>query len=297
MLPKGIKIFLKSRAFAGVLFLLPALILIFVFNLYQIGRGIFLGLTDMNILRVGSGSFIGLSNYVSIIHDPVFWKALRNTCYFVILSVPMNYLFAFTIALLLNTSIKAKSFFRVAYFIPVITSMVVVSIMWMIFYASNGPINNVVRALGFPEMKFLDSTSQAMPSIVVTSIWSSAPYYAIIFLASLQSIPTFLYEAARLDGASRWGSLIHITLPLMKSASVFIIIITMIAGFQVFTQVFIMTHGGPAMATTTLVHRIYLQAFEEYALGYAAAMGTILLVILLVLTMLEIRLLKIRFEY
>jgi len=296
MLLKGIKIFLGSRTFAGVLFLLPALILISVFGLYQIGRGIFLSLTDLNVIRIGS-NFIGLTNYASIIHDPVFWKALRNTCYFIILNVPMNYLFAFMIALLLNMSIKAKSFFRVAYFIPVITSMVAVSIMWIVFYAPSGPIDSVVRALGFSGMKFLNSTSQAMPSIVITSVWSSAPYYAIIFLASLQSIPTLFYEAAKLDGANRWQSFILITLPLMKSASVFVIIITVISGFQVFTQVFIMTHGGPAMATTTLVHRVYLLAFEEYALGYASAMATILLAMLLVVTMLEIRLLKVRFEY
>jgi len=273
----------------GYLFLLPD----------ALGLFIFLGLPALFAVYtsffawdgVRPRVFIGLDNYLTMFGDPVFIGSLKVTFLYTVLFVPGIFAVSLGLALLLAQKIRFRLFFRTAFFLPIITSGVIVGLIWNFMYDPQvGVLNYILETLHLPDQGWIGASGSALPSIVLTSIWWNAGYYMIIFLAGLQDIPRDFYEAAHIDGANAWQSFRHITWPLLKPTRFFVVVMTILASFQVFDLVYIMTQGGPNYATNTTVFYIYRQAFYYSKMGYASAMATFLFVILTVVTLLQFRL-------
>ncbi len=246
--------------------------------------------------------FVGFDNFLRLSRDPVFIAALANTLKYVVLGVPSGLALALLIALGLQRVRHFAGLFRTVYFIPFVTSLVAVSWVWRWLYQpQRGSINELLGAIGIPSQPFLQSTSQALPSIVLVNVWHDLGFQIVIFLAGLQAIPEIYYEAARLDGAGRWASFRHITLPLLNPSLVFVAVTSAISSLQVFTQVQNMSAqgtGGPLNSTLSLVLYVYQKAFGgAYQMGYSAAMTVVLFVLILCVTLVQLRLLTRRYEY
>jgi multiple sugar transport system permease protein len=246
--------------------------------------------------------FVGLGNFQRLAADAVFLTALANTFKYVVLGVPSGLVLALAIALALTRVRRLAGLFRTVYFIPFITSLVAVGWVWRWLYQpQRGSINELIGVLGIPPQQFLQSTSQALPSIVVVNVWHDLGFQVVIFLAGLHAIPDIYYEAARLDGAGRWAMFRHITLPLLNPTIVFLAVTSAISSLQVFSQVQNMSAqgtGGPLNSTLSLVLYVYQKAFGgAYQMGYAAAMTVVLFVLILAVTLLQLRLLSRRYEY
>lgn len=271
----------REKLIMGVMFVLPALILLFVFLILPFINAFFYSLTSYNILSE-TKKFIGLENYIILFQDPAFWIALRNTFYFVVIVVPFQTALALALALIVNRKIKGRAIFRIGFFSPQITSMVVISILWTILYARNGLINNFLSIFGIPAQPFLNSSGQAMNSIIFMSGWQAAGYFMMIFLAGLQNIPDQLYEAVSIDGANAWQKFRYVTLPGLRSSMNFVLLITTIQAFKLFQQPFIMTGGGPNGSTKTVVQMVYTEGFQFRNAGYSSAMAVIFFIIVFV---------------
>ncbi|WP_147803738.1 carbohydrate ABC transporter permease [Alkalicoccus halolimnae] len=277
-----------KEAVTGYLFLLPALILLGIFLLYPMGAAFYYSLTDFYILRPGEENFVGLANFQTILGDAEFRQALINTIYFAVLVVPIQISVALGLALLVNRKLRFKVFFRTAYFSPVVMSLVVVSILWTFMYNPNeGLINELLGVFGIPAQPFLTSPDQAMNSIIAMSVWQGAGFQMMIFLAGLQNIPNHLYEAADIDGASKFQKFLHVTLPGLKNISVFIFITITIAAFKLLVQPMIMTQGGPLGSTKSLVYHIYEVGFNYRDVGYASAMAVVFTLMVLIITIVQ----------
>lgn len=275
------------RALAGYLFLLPAFLLFCVFFLYPAGRLFYLSFFDWNMLR-SSGSFIGWGNYQSVLANPDFWRALRNTAYFV-LNVPIGMALALLIAVALNSIVAGKQLFRAVYFLPAVTPAVPVAMIFMwLFSPDFGFVNYLLRLLGISGPRWLGSPEWAMPSLILLGVWGSVGYKMVIYLAGLSGIPTELYEAATVDGANGWHRFRFVTWPLLTPVSLFILITSTISSFQVFSMIYVMTQGGPLGSTTTVAYMIFQNAFEYFRMGLAAAIAVILLAMLIVLSALQL---------
>jgi multiple sugar transport system permease protein len=228
--------------------------------------------------------------------DPIFWKAFRNTIFFTLGTVPFSTLIALFLASLLNNQfIKFQNFFRAVYFLPSITSLVVISLIFTNLYAKEGYINIILNSLGLPspEKGWLLDTKTSLPAIMLMDIWSACGYYMIIFLAAMNSIPKNMYDSAKIAGASYFYTLRKITIPMIKSTIAFILTINVIKSFQVFMEIYIMTKGGPLYSTTTLVYMIFNNAFEKTdSMGYAAAISYFLFFFLLIFSFLQLRFFK-----
>src|SRR5262245_30818397 len=271
----------SRQASAGRLFALPALALIGVFFFVPVVVGLVLSLTDFDISAIGAHSiarFVGLNNYVEILRNPVFWKALINTIYFVFVSGPLMMIVSLTAALLLNAKLaRARSFFRTAYFLPVVTTIVAVSIVWRYLYHPRyGLLNSLLGGIGLPPVDWPCDPHWAMLAIVVLAVWKNFGYNMLILLAGLQSIPEDLYEAANLDGAGWWGRFVHVTLPGLTPVLLFVSITTLLNQFQLFAEPYVMTQGGPLQSTMTLVLLMYEQGFRWWRMGLAAALAFLL---------------------
>jgi ABC-type sugar transport system permease subunit len=236
---------------------------------------------------LGTARWVGLANYSHLFHDPDFRKALFNTVLFVLLGMGIGPVLGLLSALLLNQSARLRGFFRAAYFVPVMTSLVVVATIWKIMLQDQGIINQVFAFFRLPTRSWLDGTSTALPAIVVASIWQGFGFETVVFLAALQSIPRDFYDAARVDGAGYWQQVRHITLPSLRPTIMFVYIIGIIGSFQVFDQIFVMTNGGPINSTRTLVFDL-VQRFDQLNLGEASAVAYVLLVILAALSYVQI---------
>lgn len=274
-------------------FLSPWLLTLGVFWLYPLLYSFYLSFTKYSTLG-NRATWIGLDNYARLLDDPVFWKALANTTIFVVGTIPFTTIFALFLAVLLNRNIAWKSFYRAAYFIPSVTSIVVLSLIFTNLYAHDGYINSILAMLGipFPENGWLLNTGTALPAIMAMDVWIAIGYYVVLFLASLQTIPKDLYEAADLDGASSWQQFLGITLPGIRPMLLFVIVINTIRSFQVFTEVYVMTKGGPLNATTTLVYQIYEKAFvQSDAMGYASAIAYVVFLLILAVSLVQFKLL------
>lgn len=245
--------------------------------------------------------WVGLANYQELFADPVFWKSLTNTLAYVGLSVPLQLVIGLAIALLLQSAKRFKGFFRALYFIPYVTSTVAISWVWRWMYQPNvGLLNRFLSLFGVPDQKFLASPEQALPSIVAVLVWQALGFYVIIFLAGLESISPDFYEAAKIDGASGIDLFRHITVPLLNPTLVFLSVIGVITGIQVFTQVLNMSFqgmGGPLDSTKSLVLFIYQQAFQRFKMGYASAGTVVLFAIILVITLIQLRVTTRKVEY
>lgn len=280
----------------NTLFLLSPWLLTFtIFWLYPLLFALWLSFTDYSSLT-GNFRFIGLLNFRRVFADPDFWNALKNTTIFTIVTVPITTLLALGFAYLLNQRfIILKRFLRTVYFMPSVTSIVVIAIIFANLYSANGYINTILKFLGFPYPKlgFLQNPSTALPSIMLMDIWMSVGYYTIILLAGIQSIPQDFFDVADLSGANHWQKLKKVIIPSIRPTLIFVVILNTIKSFQIFVEIYIMTKGGPLGSTSTLVFLIYENAFVKMdQMGYASAMAFIVFAILIVFSFLQIRLLR-----
>ncbi|WP_315072706.1 sugar ABC transporter permease [uncultured Clostridium sp.] len=275
----------SKNAAIGIMFVLPALIFITIFLIIPVVLAFFYSFQNYNMLKPTQKAFIGLQNYIEILKNPAFYKSLMNTVYFAGIVVPLQTAVALGLAMLVNTKLKTSKLARICFFSPVITSMVVIAILWTFLYnKDSGLINSLLNSLGIPSQPFLLSEKQSMNSIILMSIWQAAGYQMMIFLAGLQDVSTELYEAASIDGGSAWDKFINVTLPGIKHVSSFVILITTIQAFKLFTQPYIMTAGGPNESTKTLSYMIYEQGFQYRNVGYSCAIAVIFFLVILVIS-------------
>ena len=280
---------------AGWLFLTPALALIGIFFVLPVLAGLVLSFTDFDIYAIGdpaNARFIGLGNYKSVLANPVFWKALGNTFYFVIVGGPLSVLVSLAAALLVHSKrAKWPGFFRTVYFTPVVTTLVAVAIVWRYLdHPKYGLVNALLNKIGLPSVDWLGDPHWSMPAIVILAVWKNFGYNMLIFIAGLANIPEEQYEAAQIDGASWWARFRHVTLPGLAPTFVFVAIITMLGNFQIFAEPYVMTQGGPLQSTTTVVLMMYEEGFRWWRMGLAASIAFILFLIMLAGTWLQIRL-------
>ena len=274
----------------GFLFLLPSLFHLLVFFVTPIVFAVYLSVHRWEIVSARR-PFVGAANFVEMFRDPLFWNALKNTLVFS-LNVPLGMALALAVAVLLNQRLRGVGVLRTLFFLPGVTSLVAVALVWRFLYEPNfGLANAVLDWLGLPRLQWLNAPSTAMPALIVMSIWLGLGYQMVVFLAGLQSIPQTFYEAAVIDGASSWQRFRRITLPLLKPTTLFVLVTSLIGSFQVFTTVFMMTGGGPARSTDVLVHHIYQAAWDNLRMGYASAMSMVLFVIILGVTWAQFKLL------
>lgn len=273
----------------GVGFTLPAMILLIIFSVYPLVTALYTGFTKWTLS--GAPEFIGLSNYNRMFqNDPDFWDSVRVTTIYALGLNPIMWVLALALAMLLNQQIRMRGIFRTIYFTPVIVSWVVASLVWLtIFNPLFGLNAHVMRMFGEPGIQLLARAQYALPAIIIISLWKNVGYYMVLFLAGLQDIPRTYYEAASVDGASSWQQFRHITVPLLTPATAFVMIISIINSFQVFTPIFILTRGGPSGATRVLPIMIYEHGFRYLDMGYASALAVVLFAILMVLTLIQLR--------
>lgn len=280
----------------NTLFLLSPWLLTFtIFWLYPLFFALWLSFTDYSSLS-GDFRFTGLLNFCRVFADPDFWNALKNTTIFTIVTVPITTILALGFAYLLDQKfIILKRFLRTVYFMPSVTSIVVIALIFANLYSANGYINTILKFLGlpYPKLGFLQHPSTALPSIMLMDIWMSVGYYTIIILAGIQSIPQDYFDVADLSGASHWQKLKKVIIPSIRPTLIFVIILNTIKSFQIFVEIYIMTKGGPLDSTSTLVFLIYENAFIKMdQIGYASAMAFIVFAILIIFSFLQIRLLR-----
>ncbi len=283
----------KREKITTLVFILPWLVSFCIFVLYPIVFSIYVSMTDYSGLTWDM-RFVGFSNYVRAFNDRVFLKALSNTFLFVLITVPATTVISLFLAVLLTSGIKFKRLFQAGYFLPSVISMVVISMIWLYIYSATGPLNTLLRSLGIdvPARSWLASERTALGSIMVMDVWSAVGYYTVLFVAGLQSLPLQLYEAARIDGATKWQIFKSITLPLLKPTILFVVSINSIRSFQIFTEIFTLTGGGPANSTQTIVHYLYDVSFRKFEMGYGSAIAYVLFFIVLAITLLQRKMLK-----
>jgi multiple sugar transport system permease protein len=268
----------------GYLFASPWLISLLLLTAYPVGAAIYYSFTQYTVLQ--PPMWVGLDNFHEIFfNDPLFWKALYNTSYYAVFSVPVGLIMAFSLALLLNQKVTGLAFFRSTFFLPSIVPVVAASIIWAwILQPEFGLINDILGRMGLYRPPWLTSPVWSKPSLILMSLWGIGPT-AIIFLAGLQDIPVHLYEAAEIDGANSLQKLFSVTIPLLTPTIFFNLVTGMIGAFQIFTQVYIISEGGPLWSTLFYVFFLWQQGFRYFKMGYASALALILFVIILALTM------------
>lgn len=278
-----------STRLAGWLFAGPALLVIALFFGVPVLAALALSLTDFDIYAladIGNLRFVGVGNYIALLQNPLFWKALGNTFYFVLVGVPLSIGASLGAALLLHAKVaRARPIFRTALFAPVVTTVVAVAVIWRyLFHTSYGMVNWGVSSLGIAPVDWLGDPAWAMPTIILFAVWKNFGYNMIIFLAGLQAIPEDLYEAARIDGASGWRQFRHVTLPMLGPVLLLVGILTMAGYFQMFAEPYVMTQGGPLQSTVSVLYLMYEEGFKWWNLGKASAVAFLLFVIMTSLT-------------
>lgn len=280
------------RSLAWYPFILINLIVFVVFNFVPWLSMIATAFYETDLLS--SREFVGLGNFITTLTDEHFRRALVNTAEFSLMYVPLLLAISLLVAILVNRPLPGMRFFRALYFLPNITSIAVLALIFRRFLSPrpDGPINYLLGLAGIPPQKFLLDVNQAMPSVVAIGLWEAFGYYMIIWLAGLQGIPTELYDAARVDGADGWRLHRYVTIPMLRPTAAFIVVVSTIAALQVFGSIFILTGGGPVYATTTLAYHIYSQAFNFGRFGYASALSIIFFLIVLLITWLQSKYLR-----
>ncbi|HVL26017.1 MAG TPA: sugar ABC transporter permease [Thermomicrobiales bacterium] len=287
------------KQWTAYLFLSPVLLLFLVFTFFSVGYAFYLSFHKWNILEPHK-PFVGFDNYARLLDDDRFRQAVLNTIYYTAASVPLTIALGLLVALLLNNQIRGRGFFRTLYYLPVITPLVIASIIWKWVYNGDYGLANYyllkLHVINEP-LLWLADKNLAMPSVIITSVWKGVGFAMVVYLAGLQSIPEEYYDAAKIDGATGWRRLRDITIPLLSSTTLFLLVISILGSFQVFTQIFIMTNGGPLGRTRTIVWYIYTTAFKDYNMGYAAAMAFALFAMMLGFTLLQLRFLRREVDY
>jgi multiple sugar transport system permease protein len=280
----------QTETLSGWLFILPSVIGFSILTILPILFSMVISFTEWNFLKGLSGfNFVGVDNFGRMWSDRWFTDSLKNNVMFTAVTVPFTMVLSLLTAVGLNRGVFFKSPIRLMIFMPYISSIVAISIVWGVLYnPSQGPINAFLHGIGISDPpKWLASSTWALPSIIIMSIWANIGYNMIIYLAGLQNIPKDLYEAAKIDGAGPAACFFNITLPMLSPTSFFVMITSLIHSFQVFGAVFIMTQGGPGSSTSVLTYYIYQVGFSFYDMGYASAMAWILFLIILAVTVLQ----------
>jgi multiple sugar transport system permease protein len=267
-------------------FLAPALALIGIFFFLPVAASFVLSVTDFDIYAVGDLSnarFVGVRNYAELFRNPLFWTAVRNTFYFALVGGPL------TVAVALAKVVRFKSVFRTIYFVPFVTTLVAVAIVWRYLYNPQyGLLNYALGAFGIDPVNWLGDPKWAMPAIILLAVWKNFGYHMLIFIAGLQAIPDELYEAAELDGAGALRRFWHVSLPMLAPTFFFVGVVTMIGYFQLFAEPYVMTLGGPLRSTTSLVLLMYEEGFRWWRMGVAAAIAFVLFLLILGWTILQL---------
>ena len=282
---------------AAWLFLAPALLLIGVFFFLPVLASLLLSLTDFDIYAIADANnmrFVGVRNYLALLDNDVFWVAVRNTFYFAVVGGPLTVATSLGAALLVNARLTPyRAVFRTVFFVPFVTTLVAVAIVWRyLYHPQYGLFNYILGWFGIDPLQWLGDPKLAMPAIIVMAVWKNFGYNMLIFIAGLQNIPSELYEAAHLDGAGPFRRFWNITLPMLGPTFLFVGVITMIGYFQLFAEPYVMTGGGPLRATTSLVLLMYEEGFRWWRMGVAASVAVILFCIILAWTVLQFRLQK-----
>ncbi len=276
----------RREAVAGYLFIAPALVGLLGLTAFPIGFAFYISLTNYNFIQM---QFVGMQNYSQLLQDPLFWKSLEVTWYYVVVSLPLSIAVGLVLAMLLNRKIPAIGLFRTIYYLPSLVGGVAVSLLFLwLFNPSLGLINYLLSQVHISGPQWIYSEGWVIPAMVLMSLWGVGGSM-LINLAALQGVPTEVVESARIDGASPWRVTRHITLPLISPVILFNLVLGMIGSFQIFTQAYVMTSGGPDNASLFYVLYLYENAFEFFKMGYASAMAWIMLVMLLLLTLLVFR--------
>lgn len=274
---------------AGWMFAAPALTVIGLFFGLPVIAALALSLTDFDIYALADLNnlrFVGLGNYAGLLQNPLFWKSLGNTLYFVVVGVPLSVAMSLGAALLLHSKVgRLKPFFRTAFFAPVVTTVVAVAVIWRyLFHTKYGLVNWGLSSVGIDAIDWLGDPRWAMPTIILFAVWKNFGYNMIIFLAGLQSIPEDLYEAARIDGAGTWKQFRHVTLPMLGPVLLLVSILTMAGYFQLFAEPYVMTQGGPLESTKSVLYLMYEEGFKWWNLGNASAVAFLLFVLMVATT-------------
>jgi multiple sugar transport system permease protein len=281
---EAMKLHIKWNTIIPYLLIMPNVLMYAVFVLIPVVCIFLLSFTDYTILN--PGGWVGLQNYKRLISDSIFHQAVINTSVYWFFTVVPTMLIGLAIAALLNTGIRAQSIFRAAIFLPGVISSVAIAMTWLwLLDPMQGPVNAILEWFGGQGRSWLQDPDTALPSIIVIGIWSGIGFSMLIYLAGLQGIPEHLYEAASIDGAGLFRKFIWITIPMLRPITFFLFITTTIRSFQVFDLVFILTNGGPMNSTTTIVNEVVKTAFQDYRMGYAAALSIFLLILTLIITM------------
>lgn len=267
-----------TRARAGALFAAPALLLIAVFFFLPVAASLLLSLTDFDIYAIADLDrlrVVGVANYAALFGDPLFWIALRNTALFVVIAGPLSVAVSLAAALLVTAgAVRLAALFRTLFFLPVVTSLVAVAVVWRYLYHPRfGLLNYGLSLLGIAPRDWLGDPQWALAALIVMSVWKNFGFNMVIFMAGLQSIPLQLYEAASIDGAGAWTQFRRVTVPMLRPTLLFVAAMTLIGNFQLFAEPYVMTRGGPSNATLSIVLYMYEQGFRWWNLGYAAAIA------------------------
>lgn len=280
----------SSETFMAWLFLLPSLIGFIVFFAVPAVRGLYISFTDWDLLS--DPKFVGVDNYVDMFQDKQFWRSLQVTLYYVLLNIPLQTTLAIGLAVMMDRVTKS-SVIRGLFVMPWLLPPVIVALVWLwMLDPTLGFINNALQAIGIDRQPFLGSPDQAMPSIALINIWQYTGYTALLFFAGLQTIPKSIYEAASIDGATEKRMFWSITLPLLRPVLVFVLVTTIIGSFQIFDTIAVTTGGGPVDATRVITWYIFEYAFQRFQMGYATAAAVVLFLILIVITIIQMRILR-----
>jgi len=276
----------RKLSLMGYLMAAPYIVYFMVFSAFPIFFSFFLIFHRWNI--VGPMKWVGLANFNMMFSDPLFWISIYNTMIFLLIHIPLQVVVALVLAEVLNQKIRARAFFRAAFFLPVVVSGVVVTILWKQLYSTDtGLLNAILLTIGFDKVEWLTSTAMAMPSIAIMATWKNVGLYLILFLAGLQSVPAYMYEAADMDGATTLQKFRYITIPAINPVIVMVLILSTINGFSLFIEPYVMTGGGPLNSTLSTVLYIYRQGFSFYKMGYAATLGFTLAAIIFTVVIIQ----------
>lgn len=278
----------KANLLQQLCFLVPVLLGIFVFRFWPMLKAFYMSLYEYNLLGAKS-SFVGLQNFIELFHDSTFLNSLKVSFLYGLMRIPTQVVLALFLALYVNRKFRGVTFIRTLSFVPVVTSLVAVSVIWnLMYHPTYGIFNSILHVFGLSAQEFLINRKLALPSIILSVIWKDVGFSMIIFLAGLQSIPRNLYEAAEVDGAAYWKRFRYVTLPLLKQTTLYVVVVTTIFTFQDFAPIYVMTQGGPMEATKNLIYYIYENAFVYMRMGYANALSVIFFIILAGLSLLQI---------
>lgn len=287
----------RNETIFAWLFSSPAIILLLVFLAIPFLMAIYLSFTDQRLIPNPNlpTQIVGLRNFIRLVDDEAFLRGVLNNFYFVFVVVPIQTSLALFLAILINQKIKGVNTYRTVYFAPVVTSMVVVAVIWTFLYNPSGMINSFVRILSFGTLgpyNWLQDTKLVFPAIMLLSIWQGVGFQMVIYLAGLQEIPTDMYEAAEVDGANKWHQFVNITWPLLRNTTIFVVLTTTILAFRLFDQVKVMTNGGPQNASMTTIVYVIEQGWGQLKVGYASAISVVFFIIVLVISLLQRRVLR-----